>query len=160
MFPPINGGDKSKIANSFSKTTKDPLKKRLENKLQRFDLEWVANVEKTVRQEQIVEATKLQARDERRREELEKRQKNREYLESFTAKGWEDWQKNQDQKKNRLIAETEFRSKMTGKLRENFEKFEKYERNDVIQGFIDFETNARRLGVDLEHDFEPTKKGS
>ena len=129
----------------------------LETKLEKFDINRQRNEEKAAREIQEMQRRYQEVKNEARNSQMEALRKNKEYIQELDKKGWEDWKKNQDVRLTRQQKEAEFENKMTQRIKNKILEQEEYERTDANEGVDDFETNAQKLGVDLEHDPEEIK---
>lgn len=130
----------------------------LENKLAKFEDAKIRNEMEYKNKFQEEQERDRQIKDERRKIELNKLQRNITFMEDWQAKGIAEWKKNQQRKHEREKKDTEFELMTTMKAKTKAVGAEMDERREVLGGIDDFEANAGKLGVIIEHDPEETNK--
>lgn len=144
-----------KRLNQLNKAQKDI---DLDKKLDRFRSTMDANAQKAEAQRHEELEKDRQIKDERRKIELNKLQRNITFMEDWQAKGWNEWRKNQGRKEEREKKDRDFGRKTAMKAKDLATRAIDNERTEVFDGIGAFEANAKRLGIELEHDPENGKK--
>ena len=144
-----------KRLNQLNKAQKDI---DLDRKLDRFRGTMDENIKRGEAKQREEQERDRQIKDERRKIELNKLQRNITFMEDWQAKGWNEWKKNQSKKHEREQKDKDFAIKTTFKATTLANRALEDERAEVLDGIDAFETNAKKLGVELEHDPEQEKK--
>jgi len=126
----------------------------LEKKLEKFKVIEKQNMEKGAREEQELREKERQIKEEMRKIQLNKLQRNITFMEDWQEKGRKEWEKNQKIKHDREERERAFSETMAQRkaMRETLQR--NAERDEAIKGIQEFEQNASKLGVEVDHDPE------
>jgi len=130
----------------------------LEKKLAKFEHARIINEQKAIEKEKEEKERDRQIQDERRKIELNKLQRNITFMEDFQAKGWAEHEKNQARKHEREQKDREFQYMTETKRRDRILQGERLERQEVLDELDNFEKNAEKLGIEIEHDPDNPKK--
>lgn len=100
------------------------------------------------KQEEAAERLREETTQKFRTEQLLKFHRNKNFMDEWTTKGLESWQKNMDVKKEREQKDREFALLLATRSKSQLLKRQKQENSDVIEGIADFEKKFSKLETD------------
>lgn len=130
----------------------------LDKKLSPFRQTSIVNEYRARQQLEEDRERELRIQEEKRKMQINNLIRNKTFMEDWKSKGEVEWAKNMQIQKEREQRDHAFKLMTTMKEQQKALTVQTKEREDVLQGIEAFEANAGKLGIDLKHDPNQSKK--